>query len=288
MARPASGPLVDVSFVKPDHAPVPCSGRPQRGLPSVLPLVVLLTLGGCGGTGGGNGGGASGAAVNPVAPSNIEPQPTAALLPTGLAMTIRVDDINLLGVINPFGVVRGSRDRAAVGHAGIDVPLNSGAPLFAVGTGPILSVRPSVDSRPGDLVRILLAADSMPGTGWVFLYEHVTLLNGLGVGSIVSRGQQMATNSMETGRNNHLELSHVFNELEFTENQTCWVDQLDGLARTGFVNRFNTELRTDPRFISAWQSVDEGLPFRELLNTEKYPDGARMCYPPGTDERVVP
>ena len=148
MARPASGPLVDVSFVKPDHAPVPCSGRPQRGLPSVLPLVVLLTLGGCGGTGGGNGGGASGAAVNPVAPSNIEPQPTAALLPTGLAMPIRVDDINLLGVINPFGVVRGSRDRAAVGHAGIDVPLNSGAPLFAVGTGPILSVRPSVDSRP--------------------------------------------------------------------------------------------------------------------------------------------
>ena len=267
--------------VKLDHARVLHPEPPQRRRRFVLPLVVLVTLGGCGGNGGG-GGVTSGAAVNPVAPSTIEPQPTTALLPTGLAMPMRVDDINLRGVINPFGVVRGPRDRASVGHAGID------APLFAVGTGPILSVRPSIDSRPGDLVRILLAADSTPGTGWVFLYEHVTLLDGLGVDSIVSRGQQIATNSMETGRNNHLELAHVFNVLEFTENQTCWVDQLDGLARTDFVNRFNTELRTDPRFISAWQSVDDRLLFRELLNTEKYPDGARLCYPPGTDERVDP
>ena len=87
---------------------------------------------------------------------------------------------------------------------------------------------------------------------------------------------------------NHIELAHVFNELEFTDNQTCWVDQLDELLRADLVNRFNTELRTDPRFISAWQSVDKGLPFRELLNAEIYPDGARLCYPPGTDERVGP
>jgi len=39
------------------------------------------------------------------------------------------------------------------------------------------------------------------------------------------------------------------------------------------VNRFNTTLRTDPRFIAAWQTgTFEGrLPFRELLNTTKYP-----------------
>ena len=151
--------------VKLEHARVLYSEPPQRRRRFVLPLVVLVTLGGCGGGGGGGGGVTSGAGVNPVAPSTIEPQPTTALLPTGLAMPMRVDDINLRGVINPFGVVRGPRDRASVGHAGIDVPLNSGAPLFAVGAGPILSVRPSIDSRPGDLVRILLAADSTPGTG---------------------------------------------------------------------------------------------------------------------------
>jgi hypothetical protein len=56
------------------------------------------------------------------------------------------------------------------------------------------------------------------------------------------------------------------------------------------VNRFNTQLRTDQRFIDAWLTVTfEGrLPFRELLDTTKYPDGARPCYPPGTDERVDP
>ena len=166
------------------------------------------------------------------------------------------------------------------------MPLNAAAPLFAIGAGRILSVRPSIDTRPGDLVKILLAADSTPGRGWVFLYEHVTLLNGLGVDTVVSRGQQIAINSMETGRNNHIEMAHAFNDFEFHENQTCWVDQLEESVRTDFVNRFNAELRTDPRFISAWQTVDAGLPFRELLNPEKYPDGARLCYPPGTDERV--
>ena len=56
------------------------------------------------------------------------------------------------------------------------------------------------------------------------------------------------------------------------------------------MNRFNTTLRTDPRFIAAWQTgTFEGrLPFRELLKTTKCPDGARLGYPPGTDERVAP
>jgi len=93
---------------------------------------------------------------------------------------------------------------------------------------------------------------------------------------------------METGRNNNIEMAHAFNDFEFHENQSCWVDQLEESVRTDFVNRFNAELRTDPRFISAWQTVDAGLPFRELLNPEKHPDGARLCYPPGTDERVNP
>ena len=64
-------------------------------------------------------------------------------------------------------------------------------------------------------------------------------------------------------------------------------DGIDGsllrLYEVGFIEG------TDPRFIAAWQTVtfNEGrLPFLELLNTTKYPDGARLCYQPGTDERV--
>ena len=251
-----------------------------------LPFVVLVALVGCGGSGS--------AADNPLAPSGTGTgsgtQATTASLPTGLTMPIRVDDINLRGVINPFGVVRSSLDLGALGHPGIDIPLNTGAPVFAVGGGSIVSVRPSIDSRPGSLVKILLAADSTPGNGWIFLYEHVTLLGGLGVGSEVTRGQQIATNPMDPAFGNHLELTHTFNNYEFQDNQTCWVDQLDGASRSDFGNRFNTQLRTDPRFIAAWQTgtFDGRLPFRELLNTTKYPDGARLCYPPGTDERVDP
>ncbi len=250
-----------------------------------LPLALLAYVGACGGGGGG------GAGVNPIAPSNPGPQTTTASLPTGLTMPMRVDDINLRGVINPFGVVRSSLDQGSIGHPGNDIPLNTGAPFFAVADGTIVTVGPSIDSRPGSLVKMLVAADSTPGSGWVFLYEHVTLLGGLGVDSVVSRGQQIATNPLDPAFGNHLELAHSFNNFEFHENQTCWVDQLDGSARTDFMNRFNTTLRTDPRFIAAWQTVtfNEGrLPFRELLNTTKYPDGARLCYPPGTDERVDP
>ena len=228
---------------------------------------------------------------NPMAPTGGDSQPGPAAVPTGLTMPIRVDDINLRGVINPFGVVRSSLDLGSVGHPGLDVPLTTGAPLFAVADGTIVAVGPSVEARPGSLVKILLAADSTPGSGWVFLYEHVTLGGGLGVDSTVTRGQQIATNPLEPAFGNHLELTHAFNDYAFHEHQTCWVDQLDGASRVDFVNRFNAELRTDSRFIAAWRTVDfnEGrLPFRELLNTEKYPDGARLCYPPGTDERVDP
>ena len=47
-------------------------------------------------------------------------------------------------------------------------------------------------------------------------------------------------------------------------------------------------VRTGPRFISSWQAnTREGqLPFRELLNAEKYPGGAQLCYPRGTDVRM--
>ena len=79
-----------------------------------LPFVVLVALPGCGGSGS--------AANNPLAPSGTSTgsgtQATTASLPTGLTMPIRVDDINLRGVINPFGVVRSSLDLDALGAPG--------------------------------------------------------------------------------------------------------------------------------------------------------------------------
>ena len=146
---------------------------------------------------------------NPVAPGATTN--AAAAIPSALALPMRVDDINLRGVINPFGVVRSSLDLVSVGHPGIDIPLNTGAPLFAVADGTIVAVGPSIDARPGSLVKILVAADATSGSGWVFLYEHVTLLAGLGVDSGVTRGQQIGTNPMETAFGNHLELAHTFN-----------------------------------------------------------------------------
>ena len=261
-----------------------------------LPLLVLAAAVACGGGGGGAEADGVGTAGNPLAPSSTGAgtggvtQPTVALLPTELTMPFRVDDINLRGVINPFGVVRSSLDEGAVGHPGIDIPLSTGAPLFAVADGTFVSVTPSTDAMPGSAVKVLLAADQAAGSGWVFLYEHLALLPGLGVGSVVTRGQQIAASPLELGFTNHLELSHAFNDFRFLDNQTCWVDQLDGTSRTDFRNRFNTTLRTDPRFVAAWQTVAfEGrLPFSELLNPTKYPGGARLCYPIGTDERVDP
>ena len=91
-----------------------------------------------------------------------------------------------------------------------------------------------------------------------------------------------------TTGNNHLELAYTFNNHQFHRNQSCWVEQLDPSERTRFVDRFNNEFRTSAQFISSWQTIrEEGFfPFKELLNGNKYSDGARLCYPQGTDERV--
>ena len=84
------------------------------------------------------------------------------------------------------------------------------------------------------------------------------------------------------------ELSELFNGFRFHPNQTCWVLQLEAGEWARLENHFNNVLRTGPRFISSWQTnTRQGqLPFRELLNTEKYPGGAQLCYSRGIDVRV--
>ena len=63
--------------------------------------------------------------------------------------------------------------------------------------------------------------------------------------------------------------------------------QLNGAERTSFEEHFNTVLRIDPRFIDGWMNMTfEGRSaFRALLNTQLFPEGAQLCYPPGTDIR---
>jgi len=104
-------------------------------------------------------------------------------------------------------------------------------------------------------VKILVSADETSGSGWVFLCEHVTLLAGLGVDSVVTRGRQIVTNPMEPAFGNHPELAHAFSYHPFYENQSCWVDQLDTASRDDLANWFDTQLRTDPWFIAAWQTI---------------------------------
>jgi len=230
------------------------------------------------GTGGDTGGGGG------------EPTPTpVGDLPSGLELPVSPDAVNLRGVVNPFGVVRWSLDRPEVGHPGIDISVDEGTPFVAAGDGSILSVQPATDGLPGNDVQVLLSPGAIAGTGWVFEYEHVRLEASLSVGSQVSRGQTLARSATSAAFTNHLELSEVFNEQGFTRNQTCWVPQLEAGDRARLENHFNNVLRTGPRFISSWQTiVQEGLfVFRELLNLAKYPNGAQLCYPPGTDSRVT-
>ena len=192
-------------------------------------------------------------------------------------------------IVNPFGIVRSSLDLGEVGHPGIDLVSAQGTAIHAVGDGVIVSVAAATDGFPGDLVRLLLSTDAPEGEGWVFLYEHISLLAGLDVGSTVTRGEQIATNPLEIGRSNHLELAWVFNNFLFHRDQRCWVVHLEPAERTALEDRFNDVLRVHADFAGVWSQVDfnEGmLPFKELLNITTYPDGPQLCYPKGTDVRV--
>ncbi len=222
-------------------------------------------------------------------PTGPETNDTAGLPPVDLALPVPAAALLEGAIVNPFGIVRSSLDLGAVGHPGIDLVSVQGTAIHAVGDGVIVSVEAATDGFPGDLVRILLSTDAPEGEGWVFLYEHISLLSGLVVGSTVTRGEQIATNPLEIGRSNHLELAWAFNDFLFHRDQTCWVVQLEPTERTALEDRFNNVIRVHPDFVGVWSQVDfnEGmLPFKELLNIVTYPEGPQLCYPKGTDVRV--
>ena len=209
--------------------------------------------------------------------------------PVNLALPVPAAALLEGAIVNPFGVVRSSLDLVEFGHSGIDLVSAQGTAIHAVADGLIVTVDAATDGFPGDAVRLLLSTDAPQGEGWVFLYEHISLLAGLGVGSTVARGEQIAMNPLEIGRSNHLEVAWVFNNFLFHRDQRCWVVDLEPTERTALEERFNSVLRVHADFVGVWSQVDfnEGmLPFKELLNIATYPDGPQMCYPRGTDVLV--
>ena len=223
---------------------------------------------------------------DPTGPDANDP---VGLPPVDLALPVPAAALLEGAIVNPFGVVRSSLDLVELGHSGIDLVSARGTAIYAVGDGVIVSADAATDGFPGDAVRLLLSTDAPQGEGWVFLYEHISLSAGLEVGSTVTRGEQIATNPLEIGRSNHLELAWVFNNFLFHRDQRCWVVQLGPTERTALEERFNNVLRVHPDFVGVWSQVDfnEGmLPFKELLNIATYPDGPQICYPKGTDVRV--
>ena len=227
------------------------------------------------------------------------PEPTATATPTGINPDVPVVDLALPinpadltwqngGFISPFGLVRKSQDRVAVGHGGIDLPLSFGAAIYAVVDATVLSVTPSGDNRASDVVMLLLQPGVRAGEAWIFLYEHISLEPGIADGDTVVRGQLMARNAMPTGvSNNHFELAYAFNDYSFYRQKTCWVEQLETGARATFVEQFEGTIRVAPIFLQGWgTATGEGMyPYRALLDPDLYPDGPQLCYGAGTDVR---
>ena len=185
---------------------------------------------------------------------------------------------------SPFGIIRKAADQG-LGHGGIDMPLVKGDEIFAPGSGEILSVEFAEDNRGGDSVVILLKESSFAGEGWIFIFEHITLRVGLGVGSKVSRGERIGVSAIVTRANNHMQLTYAFNNYLYYRDSRCWVDHLESGDRQVFDAVFEsgkTELA------QVWRTINEEgfYLYKGLLDLEKYPDGPRPCYEMGTDARV--
>ena len=187
--------------------------------------------------------------------------------------------------ISPFGIIRHSRD-AGHGHGGIDIPLNADAPIYAVGDGAILSAEVSSDDAGGSDIKLLIFGSR--GEGWGFLYEHVTLEPGIAPGSAVTRGQLIAKNGLtKNRRNNHFQLSYMFNEYTFYRDHRCWVDHLDPSSKNLLLDYFNSP-EAVAKLSGQWETASEEdmNAYKELLNRQRFPEGPQLCYPLGLDVRV--
>lgn len=212
-----------------------------------------------------------------------DPIPTA---PTNLVLPIIVKDMNATdGLLSPYGIIRHSRD-GGIGHGGIDFPLESDSPLYAVVDGTIIKNNQE-DSGGGKTVDVLTLPEGFPGEGWIFKYEHINLEPGLTVGSNVQKGQKIGTNAFQQRGNNHIGLEYHIRNFTIAREKICWVDRLEPVAKQQLENEFN-RIKKTPAFIQAWQTASEEgyYQYKGLLDEIKYPNGPQLCYSLGIDARI--
>ena len=136
--------------------------------------------------------------------------------------------------------------------------------------------------------RIKLLISGSRGEGWGFLYEHVTLEPGISLGSTVTEGQLIARNGLTTNRrNNHFQLSYLFNGYAFYRDHRCWADHLDASSQELLLDYFDSP-DTMAKLTAQWEAAsEEGMSaLKELLDRERFPDGPQLCYSLGLDVRV--
>ena len=212
-----------------------------------------------------------------------DPLPPA---PTNLALPITVGDVDAIqGLLSPYGIIRKSGD-GGIGHGGIDFPLVSRSPIYAVANGTIIKNNVE-DSGGGKTVDVLIVPGKFQGEGWIFKYDHLALEPGLAVGSTVQKGQKIGINAFEQRGNNHIGLEYHVENFSIARTKICWVDLLEPTARQQLEDEFN-KIKNTQTFLESWQTAnaESYYQYKDLLDKTKYPDGPRLCYPLGTDARV--
>ena len=168
-------------------------------------IAVVVAI--CSGCGGRQSSHCARGAISPTPTSTQTILATRAIPPKNLVAPIDPTAISLEGApMNPFGIVRSALDQGPVGHPGIDLPSAAGTPVLAVAAGRIVTVGQAEPYHlAGQEVRLLIGESPEAGTGWVFLYTHVTLAAGIRIGTEVAAGRPFANSPLSPSDGNHFE-----------------------------------------------------------------------------------
>lgn len=210
--------------------------------------------------------------------------------PLNLALPFDVEDAGGGNeFFTPFGLIRHERDKG-YGHAGIDIPLSRDDEIYAVSDGKIVANYPATDGGEGNNfegnnVVLLITEGYRQGEGWGFLYEHIDLISGINVGSVVSKGQLIGASALANG-NNHLGLVYYFNNFKYVKDPRCWIEHLNSEDKQRLLAKWE-EIQVSSKFIQSWNSTfeDGAYPYRALLDETNYPNGPQLCYEYGLNVR---
>lgn len=205
-----------------------------------------------------------------------------------IALPFNINQVDMEdGIFSPFGVYRKTGDLIGLGHSGIDIPLVTGAEIYAANSGKIVSITKPADGRPGNNVKIIFDGDKN-GNGIGFYYENINPIETMKVGTKVIKGQVFAKNALGKYANTHFQLAYWYNNFEYFKDSTCWINELGSKDKLAITAMFEKQSLTQ-KFINDWNTVtEEGkFTYKGLLDLEKFPEGPQLCYPPGTDGRIT-